>query len=209
MRTVIQRTALVAAALAAFCHFGPSHAEPNDYVLDDDHTHIVWQVNRFGFTNTIGTFTEVTGKLAFDEDAPNEGSVVAEISLAGLRSDLAEREEIVRGSFWLDAEAYPSIKFESSSVKFIDDEACSTQCGVVEGDMILRGVKAPLNLDVRINKIGVDPVLGRRAIGFTATGSFLRSAYGVKTAIGLIGDEVTFQIEALAIAARDTNADGL
>ncbi|MEO1244334.1 MAG: YceI family protein [Pseudomonadota bacterium] len=209
MRTFIQRTALVAAALAAFCHFGPSHAEPRNYVLDNDHTHVVWQVNRFGFTNTVGTFTEITGKLEFDEAAPDASYVVAEIALSGLRSDLAEREEIVRGAFWLDAKAHPSISFESRTVQFVDDETCSTQCGVVEGDMILRGVKAPLNLNVKINKIGLDPVLGRRAIGFTATGSFMRSAYGVKTAVGLIGDEVTFQIEALAIAARDTDADDL
>jgi len=192
---------LLAGTALAVCTL-TGQAEADVYTLDGDHTHIVWQVDRFGFANTVGTFTEIKGSLSFDEASPNDSHVTAEIALSGLRSDLIEREDIVRGAFWLDAKSHPVITFESRSVTFVDDDACPSQCAVVEGDMVLKGVRRPLRLDVTVNKAGLDPVQRRPAIGFTATGSFQRSDFGIRTALGPIGDEVEFQIEALAIAAK-------
>ena len=191
---------LAGTALAVCTQMGLAQADV--YELDGDHTHIVWQVDRFGFAKTVGTFTEVRGRVLFDEQAPDSSHVSAEIALSGLRSDLAEREDIVRGAFWLDAKSHPVITFESRSVVFEDDESCAGRCAVVEGDMVLKGVRRPLRLNVTINKIGLDPVQRRQAIGFTASGSFERSDFGIRTALGPIGDRVEFQIEALAIATK-------
>jgi len=200
MRTAGAISLLAGTALAVCTLTG--QAEADVYLLDGDHTHIVWQVDRFGFANTIGTFTEVKGTISFDDKEPDRSHVSAEIALSGLRSDLAEREDIVRGAFWLDARSHPVITFESHSVTFVDDESCASQCAVVDGDMVLKGVRRPLRLNVVVNKTGLDPVQRRQAIGFTATGSFQRSDFGIRTALGPIGDEVEFQIEALAIAAE-------
>ncbi|MEO0425763.1 MAG: YceI family protein [Pseudomonadota bacterium] len=168
------------------------------YTLDNDHTQVVWQVDRFGFTKTIGTFTDVTGTLLLDERAPQNSEITAAIALAGLRSDHAERERIVRGPHWLDAAAHPVIRFSSKAVE--RSSACAEGCYRVTGEMTLRGATAPLTLEVRLNKIGTDPVTRQRAAGFTASGTFPREAFGVTTALGPIGANVEFQIEALAIA---------
>lgn len=186
---------LAGVGLAACIGANPGHAEPDEYVLDGDHTHIVWQVDRFGFANTVGTFANVTGTLVLDEAAPQNSYVTAEISLEGLRSDLTEREEVVRGPYWLDAAAYPVIHFVSESVTLLDDCDCAT----VAGTMTLKGVSAPLMLTVDLNKIGTDPVTKRKAAGFTAHGQFERADFGVMTALGPVGAVVDFQIEALAI----------
>ncbi len=189
----------IAGLVLAGCATAPAEAEPERFILDGQHTHIVWQVDRFGFTNTVGTFADISGELMLDEDAPEVSSVVAQISLSGLRSDLLEREEIVRGSFWLDAAAHPVITFESNQVRLLETEDCPELCAEVSGEMTLKGITAPLSLMVELNKLGIDPVTKARAAGFTATGRFQRSAFGISTAIGPIGDEVAFEVQALAI----------
>lgn len=175
-------------------------ADPVVYEIDGAHTHIVWQVDRFGFTDTVGTFTDISGTLLLDEDNPDASSVTAEIALAGLRSDLPEREDIIRGPHWLDADAHPIISFQSTDVGIYSDETCPTQCAVVTGQMTLKGATADLALKVVLNKLGTDPVTRRTAAGFTATGTFDRGQFGIDTAIGPIGQIVSFQIEALAVA---------
>ena len=181
----------------------PAQAEPEHFVLEGQHTQIVWQVDRFGFANTVGTFTEISGELMLDEDSPEASSVVAEIRLSGLRSDLLEREEIVRGAFWLDAENHPVIAFQSNQIRLLESDICPEFCAEVSGEMTLKAVTAPLTLMVELNKLGIDPVTQARAAGFTATGRFQRSAFGVSTAIGPVGDEVSFEVQALAVSKSD------
>ena len=195
--------AAMAGLVIVGCATAPASAESERFVLDGQHTHIVWQVDRFGFANTVGTFAEISGELLLDEETPENSSVVAEINLSGLRSDLPEREDIVRGAFWLDAETHPVIMFRSHQVRLAPSEACPELCAEVSGEMTLKGVTAPLTLMVKLNKLGMDPVTKARAAGFTATGGFQRSAFGVATAIGPIGDEVTFEVQALAVKPRD------
>ena len=184
----------------------PAAAAPEAYTLDSEHTHIVWRVDRFGFTETVGTFVELEGALHLDETDPASSSVSATIALSGLRSDLPQREEIVRGPYWLNAESHPVIRFESTEVALTPGEDCPTQCAHVSGTLSLAGVSGPVTLKVTLNKIGTDPVTKKKAAGFSAAGQFDRSAFGIETALGPIGDTVRFEIEALAIAADDLPA---
>jgi polyisoprenoid-binding protein YceI len=177
-----------------------TNAEPREYTIDNEHTHIVWAVDRFGFTKTIGTFSDVAGELVWDAEQPANSRATASIALSGLRSDLAQREEIVRGPYWLDAEKSPVIEFESVSLIPTDSENCNVLCAEVRGTLTLKGTSAPVDFLVALNQSGDDPVSGRSALGFSGTGSFSRSEFGITTALGPIGDEVTFRIEVLAIA---------
>jgi len=91
---IFTRFALSAAVLA-FGVYQPAQAKSRNFILDNDHTHIIWQVDRFGFTKTVGSFTQISGTVVLDETNPDQSSVEAIISLSGLRSDLQEREDIV------------------------------------------------------------------------------------------------------------------
>jgi polyisoprenoid-binding protein YceI len=191
--------ACMSALWFAFAAATVADANLSAYEIDGEHSHVTWAVDRFGFTRTLGSFTEISGQLQFDPAHPVSGSVQARIALSGLRSDLAEREDIVRGPHWLDAEAHPVIEFHS--VELQSAAAPARDGFVMDGLMTLNGVQAPLQMTVIVNKVGADPVSGKQAAGFSASGSFRRSDFGIRTALGPIGDEVTFQIELLAIAS--------
>lgn len=192
-------TALQAQASPAESGATGATAPAGAYVLDNDHTHVLWRVDRFGFADTTGSFVDVQGVLQLDPQAPEKSSVTATITLSGLRSDLAQREEIVRGKFWLDAETFPEIRFQSSAVTMVDGPGCDNSCAKVDGSLTIKGATRNVTLDVRLNKLGKDPVTRSDAAGFSASGSFKRSDFGIATALGPIGDDIAFQIEALAI----------
>ncbi|MEM1091174.1 MAG: YceI family protein [Pseudomonadota bacterium] len=175
-----------------------SCAEPARYSIDSDHTHVRWEVDRFGFARTMGSFTQVKGNIWFGPDDIRASTVDAEIVLASLRSDLLEREEIVRGKHWLKADQYPLISFSS---KQVSADTTNPKKFSVTGAITLAGVTRPLTLAVTLNKVGTDPVTRRPAIGISASGAFNRSDFGIKIALGPIGDEVSFRIESMAVAA--------
>ncbi len=180
------------------CHV--AQAETTSYTLDSMHTHIIWEVDRFGFTKTMGSFTDIEGVLEYDPINPANSKVTASIALSGLRSDLKEREDIVRGVFWLAAKSHPVISFSSTSVVRKDAEKPDEL--TVTGDMTLKGKTHPLILSVVLNKNGLDPVSRAPALGFSATGVFDRQDFGINTAVGPVGKDVKFRIETLVIGEK-------
>lgn len=192
------RVAIAAAIAGAGMPVTPAAAEPETYILDNAHTHVMWAVERFGFTKTLATFADVTGEVILDEDQPAQSSVYATIRVASLRSDLEKRENIIRSKFWLDAEQFPKISFISTTVTVLDD-VDGVKSAEVIGDLSVHGETLPVSMTVTLNKIGTDPVTKRKAAGFSAKGALSRKAFGVTTAAALIGDKVGFAIEALAV----------
>jgi len=178
-----------------------AEAKTQDYVLDGAHTHIVWKVDRFGFTNTVGSFVDIQGSLKLDEDNPEASRVTATIAVSGLRSDLTEREDIIRGPHWLGGDAFPEITFRSTKVELLSEDGEKERARVT-GDLMLKGITAPVTMVVSLNKIGVEPSSRKKAMGFSATGRFERIDFGINTALKFIGNEVAFDIEALAVSTQ-------
>ena len=54
----------------------------------------------------------------------------------------------------------------------------------------------PVTLDVTFNGAGTDIVTGAYTLGFAATGSLLRSTFGLGAYAPAIGDEVLLEIHA-------------
>ena len=187
--------ASLAAALSLTA--GAAHAEIEKYTLDPAHTQVVFKVDRFGLSNTYGSFAEVSGELMLDEANPEKSSVRARIAVASLRSDNATREGHLKSDNWLDAAAFPEIIFVSTNVAPGDGETAK-----VTGDLTVHGVTKPVTLDVALKKIGTDPVSKKKAAGFSASASVNRHDFGVSIAEALIGAEVAIQIETLAIRAE-------
>ncbi len=185
---------LIAGAGALFCLYAQAFAADR-YVIDPVHTHVLFKTERFGLSNTIGSFSQITGELMLDEANPENSSVTATIDVASLRSDDATREGHLKGENWLDAAAYAEITFVSTGVEQIDAGSAR-----VTGDLTVRGQTKPVTLDVTLNNIGTDPVSKRKAVGFSATARINRHDFGVSIAEKLIGADVEIIIETLAIA---------
>ncbi len=165
------------------------------YVLDPAHTQIGFSIDRFGFNRVLGRFETIAGEVVLDQANPERSSVTATVQMTSVSAGNATRDEHLRGERWLNVAAFPTMEFRSTSVRRTGENTA-----VVTGELTMLGQTHPLTLNVTMNRVGVSPSNQRATVGFSATGTLSRAAWGSATAPQLIGDEVAITIEALGQA---------
>lgn len=165
------------------------------FVLDAAHTQVAFSIERFGFNHVLGRFDEVAGEVLLDRANPERSAVFATIQTASISSGASLRDEHLRGERWLNAAAFPTMTFRSTSVHSTSEHAAD-----VTGDLTIRGVTQSVTLHVRLNQIGALPNNRQTGAGFSATATISRAAFGIATAPALIGDQIDITIEALGEA---------
>ena len=189
-----------AAAPAAAPAADPNSIAAGAYKVDASHTSVTFTVSHLGFSNYTGQFEKVEINANLDPANPANSTVEATIDPRSLSipSPPAGFVAELIGPQWLDAARFPAITFKSTKV-----EPTGPNTAKVTGDFTLHGVTKPLTLEVVFNGgwKGIDMDPNARA-GFSATGSFKRSDFGVAygvpapgTTMG-VGDEVKVAIEA-------------
>ena len=129
--------------------------------------------------------------LDFDAENPSGASLEAIIDISSLDVANDDFAETLTGPGWFDAGRHPEAIFRSTEITVTGETT-----GTVTGDFTLKGVTQPVTLDVTFNGGDNDPLRGGYAIGFSATGSFNRSEFGVDRFLGPVSDEVEIEIEA-------------
>lgn len=180
---------LLAPAALALVLAMPAHAaEP--WTFDNSHTAITFTVDHFGYSTVHGFFRAFDGKLNLDTDAPENSSVDFTIQAASLDTLFAPRDEHLKGPDFLDVAKFPTITFKSTEVTPEGDRAAK-----VTGDLTIKGVTRPVELEVTLNKLEPSPMTKAETAGFTVTTVIKRSDFGVSTYVPAIGDELTVRID--------------
>ncbi|MGL4321027.1 MAG: YceI family protein [Paracoccaceae bacterium] len=172
------------------------------YTIDVGHTRVLFQVSHLGFSSYTALFTEMEATLTFDPENPAAMTLQATVNPASVETHYPDPavdfNAVVAGPEFLDSAQFPDITFNSTAVTLTGENTAD-----VTGDLTLHGVTLPLTLQVTYNggygAVEFDPSGAR--IGFSATGSLQRSAYGIAygvpapgTTMG-VGDEVKIIIE--------------
>lgn len=183
------------AALSLLLPLSALASEAETWRLDPVHTRVMFAISHAGFSNAIGTVSGSTGTLVFDPEDWTTASLKASVPIA--RVDLGDpkwNEATLAGNL-LDAEDHPTAEFVSSRV-----EPLAPDRARVHGTLTLRGVSQPVALDVKLNAVKRHPLPPfRRTVGFSATATLSRKAFGIDAWSSVIGDSVELRIEAEAI----------
>lgn len=171
--------------------FIATHAHAADkFIFEKPHTKMLFFVSHLGFSNFIGDFTKFDGFFTFSENKPETSTIDVTIQPSGIRTDSPDLDKQLIGEDMFDAAKYPDVHFKSTAVKIT-----GKNMGVVTGDLTIKDVTKPVNLNVEFHKCGVHPLTKQYVCGFTAKGSIKRSEYGLKAWEGFVGDEVTLHFE--------------
>jgi len=170
--------------------------------IDPAHSEIGFEVKHMMFATVRGRFRVVEGTLVLGEGASGGRSrVAAVIETASIDTGHAQRDEHLRSPDFFDMGRYPTLTFESRSVRRGEGGKLT-----VAGDLTIRGVTRPVSLDVTESGRGVDP-WGNERVGFTATTAIDRRDFGLTwnqalEAGGiLVGNEVRIRLEIQAVEA--------
>ena len=215
MRRFALATTLVLAATAplALADTAPASVAPvpkGAYTMDKAHTSLIFRVNHLGFSSFTGRFTRLDARLETDPSKLTASKLNVTIDPASVETDNAPEGflDMVRGKGWLETADFPEMKFRSTRV-----EVTAANQIRVQGELTFHGVTRPIVLDAKYNGgYAGHPMDPHARIGFSATGKFKRSDFGVTVGIPApgttmgVGDEVEIVLEtelsgpALAVA---------
>jgi polyisoprenoid-binding protein YceI len=204
-RWITPWTAGSAALLLAFALVAPPAAQAGDgpaWRIDPTHSRVVFDVDHAGFSYSLGTLSNPTGTLRFDPDGWDGAEVQVELPVARLDFGDADWNRAMLGPRWFDADAHPTITFRSTRVEPID--AANAR---VHGELTVRGVSAPVVLDVRRNGVRRHPLTLRRTAGFSATTELDRRTFGLDDSPSMIGTAVRVRIELEAKRSGRSSAE--
>jgi len=167
-------------------------APAGSYKIDPGHTNVQFSVSHLGFSNLIGRFNTIAGDINLKPKGDSKVEVT--IQTGSVDSNHEKRDAHLRGPDFFNAKQYPVMKFVSNKVSYnAKGEPVS-----VTGKLSLHGKTQNVTLDINPVGAGKDPWGGYR-IGYDATTTIKRSAFGMNYMPGGIGDDIsiTLNIEAI------------
>lgn len=167
-----------------------SPASAAKFDIDPVHSGIAFYIDHLGFSKVIGVAQQFSGAFDFDASKPDASSLDVKVSVASISTNNKQRDGDIQGADWFNATEFPEITFVGKEFKKSTDTT-----GQIVGDLTIAGVTKSTTLDVTFNKEGQNPWDKSHVVGFSAATKVKRSDFGMKAALGMIGDEVDLVIQ--------------
>lgn len=171
---------------------------PGTYNIDPAHSEVTFVIRHL-MSKVRGSFTDFAGSF---EIAGNvlESKTGVEIQIKSIDTRNGMRDDHIRSADILNLETHPAMKFASTGVRENGDKY------FLDGELTIRDVTRPITLDLEFNGTGEDQG-GNTRVGFSASTSLSRKAYGIEFNVplggdkALLSDNVDIQLEVQAIKA--------
>lgn len=173
----------------------PAFAAGQKYAIDPYHTQVYFTWDHVGFSNPGAVVNASKGTLTWNAKHPEKSSVSVTIPVADIDTQVPALDAIFREKFF-EAKKYPTATFKSTNVQQIG----KSNHYQVKGKLTLHGVTQPVTLDATLNKTGKLAMLKSPAIGFDATTTIKRSAFGLGQYVPMVGDKVKIRITLQAVS---------
>ncbi|MDX6307686.1 MAG: hypothetical protein QOI06_732 [Nocardioidaceae bacterium] len=151
------------------------------WTIDPAHSEIGFTVRHL-MAKVRGLFTTFEGEIHI-ADNPLESTAHATIDLSSVDTRNADRDNHLRSSDFFSVEEGATMTFDTTGVSLSGDKIVAT------GDLTIKGVTKPVELDVEFLGVDKDPYGNTRA-GFEATTTISRKEWGVSFNIPLEGDKL-------------------
>ncbi len=198
MKTTFSTAVIVATTAAGMALSSTAAiAEPQTYVIDDEHFSMAFEIMHIGYAPVMGMFRDVEGQFEYDEEEKQLTSGKLTFKSKSVFTNHDKRDDHLRNEDFLDSGKFPDIIFEVTGFETTGDNT-----GVVTGDLTLLGQTRPMDVDVTLNKSAKYPI-GHKdyTLGLSAEATLNRSDWGMTYGIenDLVGDEVRlrFGLEAI------------
>jgi polyisoprenoid-binding protein YceI len=179
------------------CGLTPAYAA--DYLIDtkDAHAFIQFKISHLGYSWVLGRFNSFDGSFSYDPKDPASSRVEVVIQTDSIDSNHAERDKHLRGDKFLHADRYPEARFVSRAYTERADGSA-----LLAGELTLRGVTRPIDIQVSQIGAGMDPWGGYRR-GFEGRTRLQLKDFGIDFNLGPTASEV--QLELVVEGIRQTN----
>ncbi|MCG2623503.1 YceI family protein [Arthrobacter sp. I2-34] len=175
----------------------PKELSPGVWKLDMSHSEIGFTVRHAGISKVRGRFTSAEAEARVGESLA-DSTLHATVQTASFDSGDANRDAHVRSADFFDVEQFPVMTFKATSVEGDGEDYTLT------GDLTIRDVTKPVELEVEFGGVAVDPFGNTRA-GFTAETEISRKQFGLTWNAALeaggllVSDKVKISLDAALV----------
>ena len=139
--------------------------------IDPDHTEVGFVGRHLVVTKVRGRFRGVEGTIDVGAD-PADTTVDVTVDMTSVDSGSDARDDHLRSADLFDVEHHPTATFRGRA------DGWHGTTGRLTGDLTIKGVTAPVSLDVEYLGFVADPWGGERIV-FSASGTIDRERWGV------------------------------
>lgn len=183
------KTASIWGLSFAACLLAAGSASAADtYAVDGVHSSVSFMISHAGISMIHGRFNDFSGEFTIDKGDPSKSSFSLSIKVDSVDTNNEKRDEHLRAPDYFDTKQFPTLTFQSTSVKAVKGGY------EVLGDLTLHGVTKPVTIMLKGGDKVVEFPKGTPRIGFLSNPAIKRSEFGMTTALDALGDEIQINI---------------
>lgn len=145
---------------------------PGVWEFDTSHSRVAFVARHLMISKVRGVFERFGGAVTIG-DAPEESTIDVTIEAGSITTSDERRDAHLRSPDFLDVEAFPALRYTSTSVERTGERSLR-----VAGDLTIRDVTRPVDLDVEFLGVATDP-WGNTHAAFAARADIDREAFGI------------------------------
>ena len=168
------------------------------WTIDPSHTRLGFIARHAMVTKVRGAFEDVAGTIVIDSANPSGSTAAVAVQLASINTGAPDRDAHMRSADFFDVEVNTEMTFASTAVKDDGDEF------VLIGDLTIKGVTRPIELELEPTGVATDPFGNVRA-GFEGVAELSRKDFGLTWNVALeaggvlVSDKIKIQLDVSAI----------
>jgi polyisoprenoid-binding protein YceI len=168
------------------------------YALDPAHSSAEFTARHMVISKVRGRFGTLSGTLTVANGGQVPTQISAEIDAMSIDTREEQRDGHLKSADFLDVEKYPTITFKSTKI------TGSGPSFTIVGDLTVRGVTKPVQIDASFEGQGKDP-WGNERLGFSGETKINRKDFGLtwnqllETGGAIVGEEIKIELNVEAI----------
>ncbi|MCX5091348.1 YceI family protein [Streptomyces sp. NBC_00365] len=172
---------------------------PGPWTVDPAHSSVGAVAQHLGISSVHGHFTDFSALIEIAPDDVSKSRVEAVISAASIDTGNGMRDGHLKSPDFLDVETYPQITYRSTGLT-----PAGSDRWTVHGELTMRGIARPVDLDLAYLGTGADPWGGTRA-AFRATTELHREDFAmnynqvIQAGISAIGTTLKVELDIQAV----------
>lgn len=141
--------------------------------VDPTHSEVQFKVKHLVISTVTGSFNSFEGEVEAEGNDFENANVTFNADINSISTNQEDRDNHLKSDDFFDAEKYPELTFESTSVNKTGDQEYK-----LIGDLTIRDVTKEIELDVAHGGT-VDDHLGNTKAGFEIRGAINRKDFGL------------------------------
>lgn len=169
------------------------------WAIDPSHTTLGFSARHAMVSKVRGQFTEVDGTITLDGANPAGSTVEVSIKTASITTQNDDRDNHLRSGDFLDAQTFPELTFKATTIRDGGNGEFT-----LSGNLTIKGVSRPVELDVTYVGVSQDPY-GNARVGFEGHTEISRKDFGLtwnvalETGGVLVADKIRIDIDVEAV----------